>query len=301
MEFLVAIWGHCQSNQRGEFWAGADADYVEMICRWDGEAGVLFKALVECGRPGFMEAVDGGVVVHDWAEMNSQTVHNWARNTNGRKGKKPTGSQCEPVGSPMPNRTVKGGSVAGSEGEGDGSQREPVGSPMLTPTGSQCEPNKLSVYPSIIPSVLPEAAGPAAKGLRYDLAAEVVAWLNELTGAQFRGTHAELTAIAQCLHLVEQDVDGVKKMVRRQVTLWKDDAKSAAWLRPLTLFDDQKFEGYYAQRDLPVTATGRGFDQKKPGGPGRGELLQQLTQARQMGDTGAVAELEKQLATLPAN
>jgi uncharacterized phage protein (TIGR02220 family) len=284
MEYLVAIWGHCQSNQRGEFWAGADADYVEMICRWDGEAGVLFNALCDCGKPGFIERTQEGVHVHDWAEMNSQMVSNWSRNTNGRKGKKPTGSQREANGIELP----EGGSGAGSGRVQGGSQREASASPVLTPTGTQQEADALSIQS------FSHSPTPSAK-LPYAEASALVTFLNELTGAKFRGTHAELTAMAQCLFRVNGDVEGVKKMLRRQTALWKGDAKSAAWLRPLTLFDAEKFDGYYAQRELPLTtATG---PQKNAPEKNRPALLEQLSQARARGDEQEIADLTAQLQT----
>lgn len=271
MECLIAIWAHCQSNQRGEFWPGADADYVEMICRWDGEAGVLFSALCDCGKPGFIQREPDGVRIHDWAEMNSQMVSNWSRNTNGRKGKNPTGSQREASAS----APEQGGSKGGSQPAKPGSQREASASPVLPPTGTQCEADALSIQ-SFSPN---SPVSPATKGLRYDLATELVNDLNALTGAKFRGTHAELTAIAQCLHTTGNDLAGARKMLRRQVALWKGDAKSAAWLRPLTLFDTEKFDGYYAQRDLPLPTAPQKNGQQN-GAHNRGALLEQLAQAR---------------------
>ena len=286
MEYLVTLWGHCQTNQRGEFWKGADADYVEMICNWDGEAGVLFRALVECGKPGFIVVEPEGLRLHDWAETNSQTVYNWARNANGRKGKKPTGTHGEPTGSGAKTQPVAEGSEAGSELPVAGTHGLSMVNPRGNPTGSQREANKLSLSLSIIPS---EGGAGETTGLRFDLAQELVGFLNQQTGAKFRGTSAELTAIAQCLARVGNDAAGCRQMIARQVTLWRGDAKSAQWLRPTTLFDDQKFDGYYAQRSLPALP-----DKKNAGAANksRPELLEELSQARATGNGARIRELE---------
>ena len=85
VEYLLRLWGHCGTNKRGERWPGADAFYVECVCDWQGTAGSLYTALLEAR---FIDVVNGCVVVHDWEDQNSFTVANWARNPNGRGGKK---------------------------------------------------------------------------------------------------------------------------------------------------------------------------------------------------------------------
>lgn len=106
LEYLVRLWGHCASNKRGEYWPKATADYVEAVCDWGDDRGVLFQVLVDVG---FIDVpADGvGVVVHDWNEQNSFTVQNWNRNPHGRRGKtvgytvdKPTVCPAEPVDNP---------------------------------------------------------------------------------------------------------------------------------------------------------------------------------------------------------
>ena len=305
MKYLIALWGHCQNNQRGEFWPGANADYVELICEWDGEPGVLFNALRTCGNPaGFIVVENGGVRVHDWDEMNARIVSNWTLNTNGRKGKNPTGSQREPYGSGKKSKKGGGGSEGGSELPLAGSVGLTVGFPLASPTGTQREAkthnetnhnetagDARGVAESSDPGTVGEANGNPT--LRFDLAQGVVGLLNGLTGAQFRGTHGELTLIAQCLARVGQDVAGVERMVRRQVALWQGDPKTAAWLRPGTLFDDLKFDGYYAQRDLALTG-----DKKNAPNKTRPELIEELTQARSQGLAGRVRELETLLQTV---
>jgi hypothetical protein len=46
--------------------------------------------------------------------------------------------------------------------------------------------------------------------------------------------------------------EGVLQMVRRQAKLWKDDPKMREFLRPTTLFNNTKFNEYYAAREQPI-------------------------------------------------
>ncbi len=258
LEYLVRLWAHCQGNQRGEHWPGADADYVEMICGWDGEPGVLFKGLTECGKPGFVEVEKSGRRIHDWEEMNSQTVANWRKNPNGRKGKNQPRTNREPSGSPVDELGLNGGSKDETR-EPSGS---PVVAPVLTPTGTHSEPTALSVSPSISHSANgngePNGKPVVAPVVRddFELARELVGVLNEVTGAKFEPPLHELDSIVAALIETGRDVAGIKKMVRRQGALWARDAKARHWLKPGTLFG-ANFHDYYGQRDLPVAALDR--------------------------------------------
>lgn len=102
---LMRIWGHCESNQKGEFWDGADPEYVEIVARWNGENGVLYAALVKCG---FVDVVYNGVIIHDWNETNSRAVSNWSTGRKGgrpRKDAKPNDNPTETVSKPNDNPT----------------------------------------------------------------------------------------------------------------------------------------------------------------------------------------------------
>lgn len=99
IEYLVRLWGHCQTGQRGENWGKVSGDYVEAICVWPGEPGKLFGALTQpfCGKPGWVRVKGGGeVVIHNWEEHNKALVAQWNRNPYGRKGK-PTTPEQPPV------------------------------------------------------------------------------------------------------------------------------------------------------------------------------------------------------------
>lgn len=98
----------------------------------------------------------------------------------------------------------------------------------------------------------PAAAG---SGLRFDLAEELLKFLNGKTGANFPCSPGSLHQVALVLQGVGQDLAGAKRMVERQVSLWGKDEKMKTFLRPSTLFGE-KFGEYFGQRDLPVNRNG---------------------------------------------
>jgi len=94
LHILIRLWGHCQAEQRGERWRGADAEYVEAVVRWKGESGKASKDLEECG---FVQFKEGVTVVHDWSEHNRSLISSWR---NGRWGGRPTKKKTVPTGNP---------------------------------------------------------------------------------------------------------------------------------------------------------------------------------------------------------
>lgn len=105
LDVLVALWGHCQENQRGELWEGADAEYVADVCQWNEDPTKLFDALTEQinGRPGWIEIETGALRIHDWGKANWQLAKNWANGRFGNLGGRPkTGAKNNPKGNPNP-------------------------------------------------------------------------------------------------------------------------------------------------------------------------------------------------------
>jgi hypothetical protein len=89
LEYLVALWAHCQEDQRGGNWGKMGGDYVELIAGWEGTAGELFTILCTAnvqGKSGWVEARNGRIVIHDWNEHNKSLVTSWK---NGRFGGRP--------------------------------------------------------------------------------------------------------------------------------------------------------------------------------------------------------------------
>jgi uncharacterized phage protein (TIGR02220 family) len=78
----------------------------------------------------------------------------------------------------------------------------------------------------------------------------VLAHLNEVTGRQFRAP--SLVLIRARMGEDGVTVDGVMKMIDRQVARWKGDEKMEEYLRPSTLFKKERFNEYYAAREMPV-------------------------------------------------
>lgn len=86
----------------------------------------------------------------------------------------------------------------------------------------------------------------------YSAASRVaLVYLREKTGTQFRETDSNLKIIDARLQELGVDIEGVKKMIDRQVLKWKG-TDMQDYLRPETLFGKTKFDGYYAAREQPV-------------------------------------------------
>lgn len=88
--------------------------------------------------------------------------------------------------------------------------------------------------------------------------------LNDLTGSKFRPEGSALAMLAQRLAQADVTADGVLQMVRRQVKLWKDDPKMSQFLRPTTLFNQTKFNEYYAAREQPIPVNVRTGNGQSP-------------------------------------
>ena len=76
-------------------------------------------------------------------------------------------------------------------------------------------------------------------------------WLNEKSGRHYRESETSLSVIQARLNESGVDIEGVKKMIERQCLRWKGTTQEE-YLRPETLFGKQKFDNYYAAKDLPI-------------------------------------------------
>jgi hypothetical protein len=86
LELLVRLWGHCEAGRRGEEWPGADSDYIEMVCGWEGEPGKLTSLLTQpLGKiDPFIVLWEGGARIVGWSEANAGLCSAWSA----RKSKK---------------------------------------------------------------------------------------------------------------------------------------------------------------------------------------------------------------------
>lgn len=80
LEHLIRIWGHCENARRGEFWKGADLNYVEIVAQWMGVPGFLGEALVSAG---WIHVEGDSIRIHEWNQTNWRAVSAW---TNGELG-----------------------------------------------------------------------------------------------------------------------------------------------------------------------------------------------------------------------
>lgn len=82
--------------------------------------------------------------------------------------------------------------------------------------------------------------------------------LNELSHRNYRKIPTNLKLIRARLQETEVTVEGMLRMVERQVAKWNPDPKMREFLRPETLFGKEKFDGYYAAREEPILSQNRG-------------------------------------------
>lgn len=76
---------------------------------------------------------------------------------------------------------------------------------------------------------------------------EVLEFLNEAVGRRYRAVPSNLQLISCRLKEPEVDLEGVKAMILHKVGQWKGTDMDQ-YLRPQTLFNKSKFDGYYANR-----------------------------------------------------
>jgi len=72
---------------------------------------------------------------------------------------------------------------------------------------------------------------------------EILAYLNEQTGKDHRPTEANCTIIRARLR-EGSSVEECKLVIDNKVDQWKGDPKMDMYLRPITLFNKSKFDGY---------------------------------------------------------
>jgi hypothetical protein len=277
LEALIRIWGHCQSNKRGERWPGRGADYVEVVAKWEGERGTLFRALKDYG---WIEVHGADVVIHNWEEKNRGML---ASRNNGAKGgrpRKPEQKQPEkPTGLAQVIQTETAGFGAKDGRSTDTGENLQV-KRRLTQTKPEPNLNETCSVVSCLVSSSPEGGAGETEVAPddYTLARERIALLNRLTGAKFNPPIPELDWIISRLLETNRDCAGIDKMLARQVALWRHDPRMRNNLKPSTLFGD-KFHDYYGQREQAITPPVT-YHKNGGGHTDRAEVLQTLTATR---------------------
>lgn len=87
--------------------------------------------------------------------------------------------------------------------------------------------------------------------------------LNQGSGRAFREIDSNLGFISARLSEPGVDLAGMKLMISRQCQMW-NGTTMAEYLRPETLFNKTKFDGYYAARTMPIETK---TTNAKPPGP----------------------------------
>jgi hypothetical protein len=96
--YVIRLWSLCQTSKRDLI--PADHETLAAICEYDGDSLVLLSALLDCG---FIEPEkEGNHVVHGWAEINRQLIHNW---TAGLSGGRPKVHKDKPKDIPRVSQT----------------------------------------------------------------------------------------------------------------------------------------------------------------------------------------------------
>jgi len=121
--------------------------------------------------------------------------------------------------------------------------------------------------PSPLPIPIPNTTEAAPSSLEskgkspfagFESEVRILDRLNELSHRNYRKIPTNLKLIRARLQETEVTVEGMLRMVERQVAKWNPDPKMREFLRPETLFGKEKFDGYYAAREEPILSQNRG-------------------------------------------
>lgn len=96
----------------------------------------------------------------------------------------------------------------------------------------------------------PKKEEPPKRDLKAE-AYDAIAHLNETSGRYYRNTDANAMFIMARLSEGGVTLDGVKTMITRQWKRWRGTTMEE-YIRPTTLFNKTKFDGYYASKDQPI-------------------------------------------------
>lgn len=123
------------------------------------------------------------------------------------------------------------------------------------------------------------AAGTAvpATTKRHEKARPILHYLNEKAGVRYRETETNLSFIGARLAEPGVTSEGVRMMIDRQVQKWKG-SDMEEYLRPETLFNATKFDGYYAAREQPIPEG----DGSKTGGKSPAKDYWEMTDAEKL-------------------
>lgn len=80
---LLQLWAYAAKVRTDGNLSGMSAEDMELAAEWDGKDGEFTQALLEIG---FLDQMEGGLVLHDWAENNPWVAEEKARRERAQKG-----------------------------------------------------------------------------------------------------------------------------------------------------------------------------------------------------------------------
>lgn len=98
---------------------------------------------------------------------------------------------------------------------------------------------------------VPERHGKKQPNSQHPDALKILDHLIAESGRRFRPTISNLKFISARLNEDGVETPEILKMISRQAALWKN-TDMEQYLRPETLFNQTKFDSYYASRDVPI-------------------------------------------------
>lgn len=99
-------------------------------------------------------------------------------------------------------------------------------------------------------------------GLKPDIMAEVIDYLNERAGRKYRNVQTHANHINARLE-EGATLEDFKAVIDRKCEEWKGDPKFDQYLRPATLFNAEKFNNYLGQVDSPIPLKDKEVNQKR--------------------------------------
>lgn len=145
--------------------------------------------------------------------------------------------------------------------------------PYRYPIDTLCRPHAdgIPVAPLSIRDVEVEEEVKDILSGKPDAACEVVAYLNQVLGTDYKPTTRKTREIIQARFMEGFTVGDFKTVINRKANKWRGDPKMAEYLRPITLFGT-KFESYLNEQEAQDAKNQRGNqDARTLSGGVRGE------------------------------
>lgn len=217
---------------------------------FDLEVGLPGLGAALCDpKVGWMEENEDGLTLLEWDKHNGASAKRRANDAERKR--------LDRLGIDRPqnvrNKTDKTRTVCGPEKRREEKSREEEYEKRIlssSPTNCDDAHDETPLLNRIMKTDTEEPEKPKANGYGPDARA-VLHILNEIAGRSFRETDANLKLIKMRLKEPGVEVEGIRKMIKRQLDMWRG-TEFERFLRPETLFNATKFSGYYDDREQPV-------------------------------------------------